>query len=83
MTEVADTVQRAASASLYGGSGAALASGAVAGAQKYVGLTPDEWTLVFAAVGAGVAVTGYFTSLWFQWQHLKLTRAKAQADPEE
>lgn len=63
---------------MYGGSAVAGGSWGACRLQ----LTGDDWTMIFGAIGALVAVIGLATNIWFKWQHLKLARSKAQADPE-
>lgn len=58
-----DLASKAAKAAELGGSAAA----SVPVAQRYVfGLPPDEWTIVFGAVGAAVAVLGFVVSWVYQ-----------------
>lgn len=80
LTGAAEMAQKAASAATYGGSGTAMASGAVAATQKYLGLTPDEWTLVFAATGALVALAGFVVSWVYRHLDYRLKKAKAEAE---
>lgn len=61
-------------------SGAALASGTWLSCE--FGLTAQDWTTIFGGVGTTVAVVGLLANIWFKAQHLKIARAKAQADPE-
>lgn len=76
-------VQKATNAAQYGGS--ALAVGA--GADKYFGLTTNEWSIIGIFVGIAVAILGLVVgqamSFYFRWQHLKIARQTARADSEE
>lgn len=61
---------KAASAATYGGSGAAV----------YFGMTANE---IAAFGGLLIAFTGLLINVWFKHQHLKLAKAKLEAELEE
>jgi hypothetical protein len=65
-------IEKLSNASMAGGSVTAVVSGGI----KYFGLSASEWTLVFAAVGAVVAVAGFFVSWYYKAQALKLARQR-------
>lgn len=69
--EAAHTVLgKAASAATYGGSGAAV----------YFGMTANE---IAAFGGLFIAFTGLLINIWFKHQHLKLAKAKIEAQAPE
>lgn len=70
MTDAAEAIQRAASAATYGGSTAAVVSGGI----EYLGLSPTQWTLLFAAVGALVAVLGFIVNTAFVLHRMRMDR---------
>jgi hypothetical protein len=73
ITDTAEAIQKVASAAVPTGGVVAMGSGAV----NYFGLSKDEWTLVFAGVGALVAVVGFLVSWYYKHQTYKLALAKA------
>jgi hypothetical protein len=78
-SEVADGAQKAASAVMYGG--AAVSSGSWGA--NYFGLSKDEWTLIFGAIGALMAIGGFVLTWYYKHQHFKLALTKAVSDLEE
>lgn len=58
-----ETVSRVTTSATYGGSAAA---GTPLVQKYYLGLAVDEWTLIFGAIGAAVAVLGFVGGLFYQ-----------------
>lgn len=73
VNDTADAIQKVAAAAVPTGATVAVGSGGV----NYFGLSKDEWTLVFAAVGALVALLGFLVSWYYKHQTYKLALAKA------
>jgi hypothetical protein len=73
ITETAEAIQKVASAAIPTGAVVAVGSGGV----NYFGLSKDEWTLVFAGIGALVAMLGFLVSWYYKHQTYKLALAKA------
>lgn len=73
LTDTAEAIQKVASAAVPTGGVVAMGSGAV----NYFGLSKDEWTLVFAGIGALVALLGFFVSWYYRHKEYRLALAKA------
>lgn len=71
----ADAAHQAASAATY--TGGTMAVGSVG--LKYFGLTTSEWTLMFAGIGALMAVAGFAVNWFYKHQEYKLKLARAAA----
>lgn len=62
--DAADAAHKVASASMYGGSGAAV----------YFGFTPGEWQVIGILGGLFFAAAGFIANIWFKHQHLVLAK---------
>lgn len=60
-------IEKASTVATYGGSGAALASGAA----KFLGLSPDEWSIVGVVGGLVIGAIGLGIKTYFEWVRLK------------
>lgn len=76
--QTAEAASQVASKAMYAGAGTTVASWLSCRFE----MTGDDWTVLFGLIGAVVAVAGLIANIWFKHQHLKIARAKAQADPE-
>jgi hypothetical protein len=61
-------IEKLSTKTMQGGSVTAVVSGGA----KYFGLASDEWTLVFAAVGALAAVGGFLVSWYYKHRSLQI-----------
>lgn len=75
---VTQTVEAFASRTMYGGAGVAGGSLGVC----ILGLSKDQWTLLFAALGALAAVGGFVVSWYYKQKHYELALLRARPDPE-
>lgn len=60
-------VEKASSIATYGGGGTALASGAA----KFMGMTPDEWSIVGVVGGLVIGAIGLAVKTYFEWLRFK------------
>ena len=74
----AEAASNAASKAMYGGAGTTVASWLSCRFE----LTGDDWTVIFGAVGAAVAVGGFLINWRYKRLHYRLALKRAQADPE-
>jgi hypothetical protein len=64
----AEAIQQTATAATYTGSGMAVGFSGL----KYFGLTTSEWTLLFAGVGALMAIGGFLVNWYYKHRHLQI-----------
>jgi hypothetical protein len=64
LNDAADAAHKAASAATYGGSGVAV----------YFGFSPGEWQVIGILGGLFFAAAGFFTNVWFKYQHYELAK---------
>jgi hypothetical protein len=70
VNDPSELVHRVATSMTYGGSATAIVSGGI----KYFGLSTEEWTLLFAGIGALVAVAGFAVNLVYRHLNYRLLR---------
>lgn len=78
ISATAEAASNAASKAMYGGGVASVTSWV----SCELGMTGDDWTVIFGAVGAAVAVGGFLINWRYKRLHYRLALKRAQADPE-
>ena len=76
--ESAGHVATGAHTALYGGSSAAVLSGAAAAKEIVYGLTPPEWSFVGVVGGLAIGLLGLGVNIWFKRQELKIMRERSE-----
>lgn len=74
----AEAIQQSATAATYTGSTVAVGSYGL----KYFGLTTNEWTLLFAGVGALMAVAGFLVGWYYKHKHYTLAMRHLEGSDE-